>query len=198
MGAHGQDPLEQGPACAGRAVESRTYPWIFLGIETLPPFPGLLQGRIRRSPAGPAAAPGSGPWHPAGDSQSGARGWEQEKSGFEERGRHRNLHQLREELEGEPGRGGFSAQAMPEAFPLSPHGAGMPVVSPKSLREDSPRSIYILSFGQHRHTQSPAQPCAFLGHPTPPLGTLGFLSCSSYSGGAEIKCLRPPSTQSFH
>lgn len=94
VGAHGQDPLEQGPACAGRAVGSRTYPWIFLGTETLPPFPGLLQGRIRRSPAGPAAAPGSGPWHPAGDSQSGARGWEQEKSGFEERGRHRNLHQL--------------------------------------------------------------------------------------------------------
>lgn len=116
-----------------------------------------------------AMAPGWG-------QREGARGWEQENPGLEERGRRRrrNLHQLREGLEGKSGTGGFSAEAMPEAFAVSQHGAGMAVISPTSLREYSPRSIYSLSFGQHGHTQSPAQPCASLGHPTPPLGDPGI------------------------
>lgn len=46
--ALGETPPEPPPAHARRPGGSRTYPWVLLGMEALPPFPGLLQGRIQR------------------------------------------------------------------------------------------------------------------------------------------------------
>lgn len=48
MGGSGVRPPtpKPAPARAGRPGGCRTYPWVLLGVEALPPFPGLLQGRI--------------------------------------------------------------------------------------------------------------------------------------------------------
>lgn len=46
----------------------------------------------------------------------------------------------------------FLCRTRPESIPVSSREQDA-VISPKSLPEESPRSIYTLSFGQHRHTQ---------------------------------------------
>lgn len=108
------------------------------------------------------------PWGPGAAGTSGTKGLRAGKSWIRGEGK--------AQKSGWRGNQGQEV-SLPEAFPVSQHGAVVPAISPKSLAEDSPRSIYTLAFGQ-------PSPVPSLDTPLLLWGTRGFLSCSSYSGGA--------------
>lgn len=109
------------------------------------------------------------PWGPGSAGTSGTKGLRAGKSWIRGEGE--------AQKSGWRGNQGQEISLQRPCLKPSQHGAVVPAMSPKSVPEDSPRSIYSIAFGQ-------PSPVPSLDTPLLLWGTRRFLSCSSYSGGA--------------